>query len=232
MLLQRLHQVDCCAVSDALDAKGLRYQVPQGIHALFPTRRIAGRVITIQLVAAQDLVPHRHLGTAAIEALEAGDVIVIANNGRTDAAAWGGNLALAAKLKGAEAVIIDGASRDIDEIRDLGFPLFGRGATPCTARGRIVEQAFNVAVTIAGIEVQPGDLVVGDMTGVAFIPARCAEEIVKAAEEIMRRDSAVGQRIQAGEPVSKVMGASYERALLDNKPSTAARVTAGGVTQG
>ena len=122
MLVQRLCQVDSCAVSDALDAKGLRNQVPHGLHALFPMRRIVGRAITVQLVAAQERVPNQHLGTAAIEALQAGDVIVVANGGRMDAAGWGSNLALATKLRGAEALIIDGATRDLDEIRDMDFP--------------------------------------------------------------------------------------------------------------
>lgn len=219
MLIQRLRQVDSCAVSDALDARGLRHQVLHGIHALFPTRRIVGKVITVQLVAAQELMPNRHLGTAAIEALESGDVIMVANGGRMDAAGWGGNLALSAKLRGAEALIIDGATRDLDEIRDMDFPTFGRGATPCTARGRVVEQAFNVPIMICGIAVIPGDFVIGDMSGVVIVPARCADEVVKAAEEIMQRDRKVGDRIRSGESVSQVMGARYERALLEGQNS-------------
>ena len=219
MLVQRLRKVDSCAVSDALDAKGLRNQVAHGLQALFPTRRIVGRAITVQLVAAQERVPNQHLGTAAIEALQAGDVIVVANGGRMDAAGWGGNLALAAKLRGAEALIIDGATRDLDEIRDIDFPTFGRGATPCTARGRVVEQAFNVPIVICGIAVIPGDLVIGDMNGVVIVPARCADEVVNAAEEIMQRDSMVADRIRSGESIGEVMGARYERSLLDSQNS-------------
>lgn len=213
MFIQRLRQVDSGAVSDALDSKGLHHQVPRGIHALFPSRRITGKVVTVQLVGAQELKSKRHLGTAAIESLEPGDVIVVANDGRMNVAAWGGNLALAAKLKGGEGVIIDGASRDVDEIFEMGLPLFARGATPCTARGRIVEHSTNAPVTIGGVLVNPGDLVIADMSGVAFIPARRAEDIVAAAEEVMQRDRNVGERIRAGEPVSQVMGVRYETAL-------------------
>jgi 4-hydroxy-4-methyl-2-oxoglutarate aldolase len=215
MLVKELLEVDCCAVSDALDARGLKHQVPEGIHALFPARRVAGRVVTVQLVGAQERVPSRHLGTGVIESLERGDIIVVANGGRTDAACWGGNLALASKLKGAEALIIDGVTRDLDEIRDLDFPIFGRGATPRTARGRVVEQAFNVPVVISGVLVAPDDFVIADMSGVAVIPARCAAEIVKDAKAIMQRDAEVARRIRAGEAVSEVMGGRYERALMD-----------------
>jgi 4-hydroxy-4-methyl-2-oxoglutarate aldolase len=218
MLVKELLQVDSCAVSDALDARGLRYQVPHGIHALFPTRRVAGKAVTVQLVAAQELVPSQHLGTGAIESVGPGDVIIVANGGRIDAAGWGGNLALAAKLKGAEALIIDGATRDLEEIRDMDFPIFGRGATPCTARGRVVEKAFNVPVIIAGISVNPDDFVVADMTGVVIIPARCAVEVANEAKAIMQRDSDIARRIRGGEAVGQVMGGRYERALMGASP--------------
>lgn len=85
MIVRRLQQLDRSAVSDALDAKGLRHQVPHGIHPLFPTRRVTGKVVTVQLVSAKDAQSGHHLGTAAIDNLQRNDVIVVANGGRTDA---------------------------------------------------------------------------------------------------------------------------------------------------
>lgn len=85
MMIRRLQQLDSSAVSDALDAKGLRYQVPHGIHPLFPTRRVTGKVVMVQLVSAQDVQTGHHLGTAAIKNLRWNDVVVVANAARTDA---------------------------------------------------------------------------------------------------------------------------------------------------
>ena len=87
--------------------------------------------------------PTQHLGTAPIEAAQPGDIIVIDNGGKLEFSCWGGLLALSAKLKGVSGVVIDGASRDIDEARELDFPVYARGAVPMTARGRVVQESFN-----------------------------------------------------------------------------------------
>ena len=87
--------------------------------------------------------PTQHLGTAPIEAAKPGDIIVIDNGGKLEFSCWGGLLALSAKLKGLSGVVIDGASRDIDEARDLEFPVCARGAVPMTARGRVMQESYN-----------------------------------------------------------------------------------------
>jgi regulator of RNase E activity RraA len=134
----RLSRVDACAVSDALDKLGLT-GVVSGIHRVTTDRRISGRVVTVKL-EQDDGRPaaSRHLGTTAIEAAAPGDVIVIEQRSGLDAAAWGGNLSLGAQLRGVAGVIIDGPTRDVDEARDYGFPIFARDHTSRTARGRIV----------------------------------------------------------------------------------------------
>jgi regulator of RNase E activity RraA len=165
------------------------------------------------LEPAAGRVASRHLGTAAIEAAHAGDVIVVANAGRTEMGAWGGNLALAAKSRDVAGVIVDGATRDADEIVALGFPVFARATTPVTARGRVVEEAFGEEIEIGGVHIHPGDLAFGDGTGVVFIPAAHVVDVVTEAERIVEEDGVLATRIRAGEPVSKVMGGHYERML-------------------
>jgi 4-hydroxy-4-methyl-2-oxoglutarate aldolase len=212
-LVERLSKLDTCAVSDAMDRLGLS-GAALGLQPLWPSPRIAGRVVTVKLKPA---VPgeqsHRHLGTAAIEAASPGDVIVVDNGGRTYAGSWGGILSVAAKAAGVAGVVADGACRDVDEARDLGFPVYARCGVPVTARGRIVEEAFQTAIEVCGVAVAPGDLVIADWTGVVFVPAARAEEVLKAAEDIAAREAAMAQSVRAGKKPSEVMGASYEQML-------------------
>ena len=199
--------------------------VADGLRALTVVRRVTGPVITVQLGpaggdpaggrAAGGGAPRsgRHLGTAAIDAAQPGDVIVVAAGGRTDAAGWGGTLSLASATRQVGGVIVDGACRDVDETTELGLPVYAAAATPRTARGRQAEVAWDVSVLIAGISVDPADLVVADASGVVFLPASRAAEIITAAERIAAREAAMARRIRGGEPVSLVMSADYENLL-------------------
>jgi len=199
--------------------------VADGLRALTVVRRVTGPAITVQLGpaggraaggrAAGGGAPRsgRHLGTAAIDAAQPGDVIVVAAGGRTDAAGWGGTLSLASATRQVGGVIVDGACRDVDESTELGLPVYAVAATPRTARGRQAEVAWDVSVLIAGISVDPADLVVADASGVVFLPASRAAEIITAAERIAAREAAMARRIRGGEPVSLVMSADYENLL-------------------
>jgi 4-hydroxy-4-methyl-2-oxoglutarate aldolase len=214
---QRLARLDCCAVSDALDKLGL-----SGTVSVLPqrssTRRIAGRAITVKLVAKEDAPavtgPPRHLGTTAIEAGGPGSVIVVEQRSGIEAGSWGGILSLAAKMRGIEGVIADGPVRDIDEARAYDLPVYSRGLTARTARGRVAELATNVDVRIDEVTVSPGDYVIADNSGVIFIRAADIEKVVTAAEEIAGREAAMAKALLAGEPVSSVMGANYENMLV------------------
>jgi regulator of RNase E activity RraA len=211
-LVERLLKLDTCAVSDALDSLGLT-GVVLGINAMSPPAKIGGRVVTVRLKDRSSDVPStRHLGTAAIEAASAGDVIVI-EHGRVDAAGWGGILSAAAKRKGVAGVIVDGAARDIDEARELEFPLFARAGVPLTARGRVIEESFNEPVRIGRVNVHPGDLVLADGSGVAFLAAAKAEEVIAAAEKIAAREAKMKEAVLAGDSVVEVMGRDYETML-------------------
>jgi 4-hydroxy-4-methyl-2-oxoglutarate aldolase len=217
-LLARLAVLDSCACSDAMDQLGLA-GVADGLRSMTVARRVAGPVSTVQLGPADGRSPRarRHLGTAAIEAAQPGDVIVVAAGGRIDAAGWGGILSLAAVTRQVAAVIVDGACRDVDESTELGLPIFARAATPRTARGRQTETGWDVAVVAGGIRVEPGDLVVADRSGVVFLPADRAAEIITAAERIAAREAAMASRIRAGDKPSQVMSADYEN-LLQTPP--------------
>jgi regulator of RNase E activity RraA len=142
--------------------------------------------------------PKQHLGTAPIEAAQPGDIIVIDNGGKLEFSCWGGVLALSAKLKGLSGVVIDGASRDVDEARELQFPVYARGAVPMTARNRVVQESFNQEIQFAGVQCHAGDLVIADASGVVIIAKEKEQEVVPAAEAIYQKEQEMADGIRKG----------------------------------
>ena len=211
-LIDRLRRIDTCAVSDALDRLGLPSAVT-GIGPRSVRQRIAGRVRTVKLEAANGRTAKHHLCTTAIEASDAGDVIVIEQKSGIDAAGWGGILSIGAKTKGVSGVIVEGPARDIDEATELGFPVYARSVTARTARGRIIEVSTGQPVTIGEVTVADGDYVLADGSAVTFIPATQLERVVGEAEKIAAREGLMAQAARDGKPMSQVMGADYEHML-------------------
>ncbi|MBZ5580241.1 MAG: RraA family protein [Acidobacteriia bacterium] len=212
-LVARLGRLDSCAVSDALDKLELPGSV-SGIHRLSTDRRIAGRVLTVTLALAGGRPgSSRHLCTAAIEAANPGDIIVVEQRTGVDAASWGGNLSIGAQVRGVAGVIVEGPVRDLDDSRRFDFPVFARDHTARTARGRIVEVATNEPIEVGAVTVSPGDYVVADASAVAFIPKADVLRVLEAAETIVQREEAMAAAIRSGTPISQVMGANYERML-------------------
>ncbi len=212
-LVQRLEQLDTCAVSDALDSVELP-AAAVGIVPLTIRRRIAGPAATFGLgpTPPRDR-PKRHLGTATIAAARAGDVIVIAHSSGIECAGWGGVLSAGASVRGVRGIVMDGPARDIDEARALDFPVYATGPIARTARGRAWEKSHGEPVTVAGIVVTPGDLVLADSSGVVFVPIGAADEVITRAERITRRERLMVEALQRGDDIVEVAGRDYEEML-------------------
>jgi len=205
VLLHRLRALDTCAVSDALDTLNLP-GATTGIGPLWAVPGpIAGRVRTVRVGPRTSGSPAQHVAAAAVEAADPGDVLVIANGGRTDVSSWGGILTLAARRRGIGGVIIDGACRDIAESAEQGFPVYGRAVVPVSARGRIVQLAMEEPVEVAGVLVRPGDAVLADRNGVVFVPETVLDRVISLAERIVAREIAMAEAVRAGQPVTEVM---------------------------
>ncbi len=211
--VERLRNIDTCAVSDALDALELKGSV-MGLRSISVLKRIAGRVQTVKLGKANPDIPKKHLCSSAVDAANPGDVIVVENHETEIAAGWGGILSTAAASKGLSGTIVDGPARDADESRDVDFPVFARTATPFTARGRVAEYDWNIEIEIGGVAVNPGDLVLADGSGVVFVPKTHEKEIINKAEEIQAKEAAMASAVKEGKPVSDVMGGDYENMLI------------------
>jgi regulator of RNase E activity RraA len=215
-IIERLAKLDSCAVSDALDSLNLK-GATWGVRPQWPCGKIAGRAVTMKIKPAGSQQPKQHLGTAPIETAQPGDIIVIDNAGQPQFSCWGGLLSLSAKLKGLSGVVIDGASRDIDEARELDFPVYARGVVPMTARGRVVQESFNKEIQFAGVQCHPGDLVLADGSGIIIISREKEEEVVAAAEAIYQKEQEMADGIRKGSSGREILEKLGYEQMLNKK---------------
>ncbi|PKM81532.1 MAG: dimethylmenaquinone methyltransferase [Firmicutes bacterium HGW-Firmicutes-14] len=208
----RLEKLATTNLSDACDKIGVR---GAALHILpIHGKKIIGSAVTIKMTAAGLTPSKHHLGIEAIDFAEAGDVIVVDNGGKIDASCWGGILAAAAKQKGISGVVVDGAVRDADEYPEIDFPVWAKTALPVTARGRIMQDSWNVMVQLAGVQVRPGDVIVGDASGIVVIPQEKLDEVLMEAEKILAKEEAMIKEILAGKSILEVDNKfSYEKML-------------------
>lgn len=197
--------------SDAMDELGIVGVVPAGV--LKPTdskARLVGRALTIMNVAARQSVPEAVAtgvsGLADIEAhnlAEPGDVLVV--QGLDGISSMGGISASIGHRQGELGAIVDGAARDVDHSREIGYAIWSRGVSPITGKWRIETVAINKPVTICGIAVSPGDLVLADEVGVCFIPRARAAEVLARVQRIAASEEIRQAKIKSGAPVSELM---------------------------
>ena len=210
----RFEKLSSTNVADALDALGL-HGATYGIRPMWHTMgKVVGPVVTVKMTAAGLTKGKHHLGIKAIDAANAGDVILIDNGGRLDTSCWGGILANGAKLKGVSGVVIDGAMRDLDDCIEAGFNVYARGSVVATARGRIMEDATNVMVQFGGVQVRPGDIAFGDRSGVVIVPQEKIEEVLAKAEQLFAKEEAMVAAMKSGKSAMDVDSEfNYEKML-------------------
>lgn len=193
-LVKRLHAVGVCSLSDALDKHGIDGQC-LGIMPFGASMRIAGPAFTIRMV------PVGQSGGVVgdyIDEVEAGQIVVIDNNGRRDATVWGDILTAVASGRKIGGTVIDGVCRDIRSSLEVGYPIFALANTMRTGKDRVTADAYNVTVQLAGVRIEPGDWLVGDSDGVIAIPRDRLEEVLKTAEEIAAVEEAIVAAVRGG----------------------------------
>lgn len=195
-------------IGDVMDAAGLTRQfLPPHICALHPDAVMVGRampVLEVDITGQEPQAEPFGLMFRALDELLAGEVYVAAGASPTYAL-WGGLMSTRALSLGAAGAVLDGYHRDTREIMGLGLPVFSRGAyaQDQRLRGRVVD--YRCAVGFGnGAEVQPGDLVVGDVDGVLVVPRAHADDIVRDALRKVEGEAAVRGMIEAGERTEAV----------------------------
>ena len=126
-----------------------------------------------------------------------GDVLVVDGGGRLDAAVVGDFVARLLRARGATGLVVDGAVRDVDGIRDSGLPVLARGAHPATG-SKDGPGALGVAVSCGGVVVRPGDVVRADASGAVVVPRDAAAEVLALTREVAAREAGWEREIAAG----------------------------------
>jgi 4-hydroxy-4-methyl-2-oxoglutarate aldolase len=134
-----------------------------------------------------------------------GEVGVIVMEGTLDIAAMGNLMATAATVRGMAGMVLDGAIRDIWDVRRMGLTIYARSATPRTAVGHYATVARNIPVQCGGVTVRPGDIIVADEDGVVVVPQERAEEVLKKAQEIDDREKGMFPFIRQFKSLTKAI---------------------------
>jgi regulator of RNase E activity RraA len=203
-LLGQLAALDTATVSDALDTCGLP-PGEGGLRPMWGRPRIAGFAVTVELEPLTGQHAGSHVLTAAIAQAGADDIMVVANGGRTDVSCWGGIVSMGAAMRSIRGVVADGACRDVDQARELGFPVFARAQVPVTARGRLRQKQAGAPVRLGHVTVHPGDVVMADEGGVVIIPRARAGEVLDAARGVRAREQQIEREVRVGVPLPQAM---------------------------
>lgn len=189
-----LMQVSAPNVTDAMHRKGAM----NGIVSLCGTVKLVGRAVTVQTFAGDWAKP-----VEAIDRAIQGDVLVINNDGGTHVAPWGELATLSCIQKGISGVVIDGAVRDVDDIRALKYPVFAKATVPNAGEPKGMGE-INAEIQCCGQWVRPGDWIIGDESGVVVIPAEQAYEIARRALEIRKTEERIREEIQRGSTLAQI----------------------------
>jgi regulator of RNase E activity RraA len=193
LLAQHADSVGAKPVADAAERlTGHRAHMSDDIRLLAGTR-LSGPALTLRFVR-DDNASGTEVGLVVVKLLEtapSGSVVLAVLEGDKSFAVFGATFATLARARHLGGFIVDGAVRDVRELRRLGFPMFARGSVAGSAGGHYRLEGVNVPVVCGGLEVNAGDLIVADEDGVAVAPQQQSREILTAASRLQREEKAL-----------------------------------------
>jgi len=185
-----------CALSDSMDRFNA---MTSDMKPLFEGIRFVGTAVTAKALASDLAAAFK-----AIDLCRPGDVVVIDSHGSLNTAFWGENMTMSALNRGVIAAVIDGACRDVEEIRKLKFPVICKGTVPNV--GSVSGYGdVNVPVQCAGVVVSPGDIVAADGNGVVVVPKAESRAILKATQELLETEHVLQEKIRAGATIGELV---------------------------
>lgn len=196
-ILYGFRRVAVSNVCDVLEFNfGLHHFMRHDIKPLFKCK-IAGRAVTLMEIAClapkPDAMQHMF---AAVDACGAGSVLVANNESNKSASVIGDLVALALQARGAEGAVLDGAVRDVEPIIQIGFPVFASASSPASGKHKVATISFNLPIVCGGVQVHPGDIIVGDADGVVVVPADQAGAVLEQTIELEQKESRIAARIR------------------------------------
>ena len=175
------------------EAAGRTGLVDVPLIQVVPGSRAAGPARTVRCAQGDNLMVHAAMATTL-----PGDVLVLTMPEPEPVALLGDLLATQAKARGAAAVLVDAAVRDVEELAGLGLPIWARYVRVRGA-AKSVAGAINEPVEVGGATIRPGDLVVLDADGAVVVPAERVPEVLEAARARAERERVKRAKLEAGE---------------------------------
>ncbi len=185
-----------CAISDCM---GRFNAMTSDMKPLFEGIRLVGTAVTVKTLAADLAAAFK-----AIDVSQPGDIVVIDSHGSVNTAFWGENMTMSAHNRGVVAAVIDGACRDVEEIRKIKFPVICKGVVPNV--GAVAGYGHvNVSIQCAGVTVYPGDILVVDGNGVVVVPKDEAGWILQKAQQLLETEHLLQEKIEAGATIGELV---------------------------
>jgi regulator of RNase E activity RraA len=197
-IVERFAVISTSTLSDVLDDLGLQ-GVLSGIPPIAPNMKVVGPAVTVKEVSGS-------LGSYALSDFRVGELILktspghvlVVDNEGLCVSTWGFLASLSGKVKGIAGAVINGGVRDVQQISEIGFPVFARHVVPISGKRRIKVDSINTPIRIQDVSIQPEDIVVGDDTGLVVIPANETMRVLKEAERLERLEQEYIPQLRSG----------------------------------
>ena len=181
-------------VADISDHLNRLYAVDCSIRCLSRgNRRLVGPACTVKVFPGDNLMVHK-----ALDIAKPGDVVVVDAHGSTLYSVLGDTISMKARHRGIMGFLVDGYVRDLDEIQKLDYPVYARGDMPTGPLHRGPGE-INYPVCCGGVVVNPGDIIIGDISGVVVLPRSCVEELRARLQLYQERNTVYMEKVRRGE---------------------------------
>ncbi|GMQ82158.1 MAG: RraA family protein [Rhodothermia bacterium] len=207
-LLHHLGLFDTADISDQLN--GL-YAMQAGFYNVVNRDRITGPACTVRVYPGDNLMVHK-----ALDIAQPGDIIVVDTGGTTVSATIGGLMATKARHRGIAGFVIDGFVRDVEEMTEVGLPVYARGATPVGPLHRGPGE-INFPISCGGIVVNAGDVICADDNGIVVVPQNWGERVLKRLNEWKKLSENYIQDVRRGEFSNEWVDQEIDNLKLDGQ---------------
>jgi 4-hydroxy-4-methyl-2-oxoglutarate aldolase len=200
-LLEEAAKVSVADLHESMDVIPGRMALMDGsIRPLNPGQRIAGQAVTAYTFPGDGLLGHK-----AVSLVGPGQILVFANGGSGPQTMFAELIALAALSRGAAGAVVESCVRDTEALRTMRFPVWSRGVYPART-GKSGPGAVNVPITVGGVRIDPGDVIVADDDGVICIPPALLPEALEKAKARAAREVKIRAAIAEGKLLFDLLG--------------------------
>ena len=189
-----------------LDGLGYRDQaMDASIRPVVPGFTVVGRAHTVLSSDIYELPDDPYsMEIAAVDSIRPNDVVVAATNHSTRTCFWGELLSTAATVRGGRGAVIEGYTRDVRKIEQMGFPVFTTGMRPVDSAGRGIVVSYGKPIVCGGVLVRPGDIVFGDVDGIVVIPQEVESQAISLAQAKLSSENRMRDQLLTGRTLRDV----------------------------